>query len=228
MENEKTLNEQLKNIFISAFLERKDQKLKSLLKRKFEIQNEKENYKNSTILKKFLFKMKKSELERCFFASSYISFLFSSLIFFIVSSVNIFFLSSNDQISYMPIFLFFGLCFSVFFSVSSLSLPDYFWGSIEKDYYDEKINEVDDKIVRIFKIEKMLVENIVFNDSFKKSDYPLSAERFNSLKVNNQVLKNFENILEKHFDKTEYKEHFEKLKNVNNFVELNDALAGFK
>ena len=122
--------------------------------------------------------------------------------------------------------LFFLSCFSVFFSFSLLFLPSYFFGSVEKHYFNDKINELDDKIINMFEVEKLIIEQLIKNEEFEKSNSELRFK--SSLFVSNKVKDRFKAILLKNFDLKEYEKQFEKLEKVSNFIELNDAIAEFK
>lgn len=226
MKEKKILNEELKDLFIMEFLDKKDKKIKSIHKYKYKLQKEKEEYQKSSLIDKLIFKIKKAEVNENFFGSIYLSSAFSLMIFVIIFFVNLLFLSNYDQISYKPIMLFFLSCFSFFFSFSLLFLPSYFFGSVEKHYFNDKINELDDKIINMFEVEKLIIEQLTKNEEFEKSNPKLRFK--SSLFVSNKVKDRFKTVLLKNFDLKEYEKQFEKLEKVSNFIELNDAVAEFK
>lgn len=228
MKNEKITTENLKDLFISEYLKRKDEKIKSIHKRKLKVEKEKKDYINLNIFKKVLFKFEKSNILENFFGAVKLSISFSLIIFSIVFFVNLFFVSELDQISYNPIIIFFCFCFSFFFSFSLLFVPKYFFGSIEEHYFNKKINDLDEKVKRIFEVENLIVEQLFKNEEFEKASKELYFRRFDSLKVYNTVINKFEEILKKDFDRHEYYIQFENLKKSSNFVELNNAISKFK
>ena len=224
---EKQVVEDLKGLFISEYLNRKDQKIKSLHRRKMEIQKQKEEYIKSSLLNKIAFKLEKSEILYLFLGALYGSLCSVLLVSFIIMLINLF-LTPSSQIGMAPIFCFFWLCFTLFSLYCSTLAPKCLFKSIEKSYYDEKLKEIDNKIIEIFEIEKMIVDALVMNNEFEKSNEKLLSKKYKSFKIHKEIIDKFEKIIVQHFDKKEHLLKFINLRNANNFIELNDALADFK